>query len=51
MVCCVVRGRAKGRTGSGREIQAGAGQVLPGGSPLHKDLKEAKTEPQRHWEG
>lgn len=36
MVCCVVRGRAKGRTGSGREIQAGAGQVLPGGSPLHR---------------
>lgn len=27
----------------------GSGQVLPGGSPLHKDLKEAGREPQRHW--
>lgn len=27
----------------------GSGQALPGGSPLHKDLKEASKEPQRHW--
>lgn len=24
---------------------------VPEGSPLHKDLKEAKREPQRHWKG
>lgn len=26
-----------------------SGQALPGGSPLHKDLKKASKEPQRRW--